>query len=441
LQMRPLSYALTVLVAAACESPSTMLQAPPVRFEADAWAGGSVRLTSSGFRTAATVRVVFAGHSLPLRPIDDSTLAADVPDTNGVILLSVELNGVPAAEGRVTLHGLESTRPLPHFDGNLLAWPLGTGTLLGSVGGWGLHSGRLNLIDPAAGTTTPFLDDSLFDGSCGSPMIGFGPDGGRVLILSAYDDSLRVCRVRAVDATPPGTVVDTPPPFIHGFSPSVGGVRLPGGHWVESSKQWLQLARREPWGYTDSQLTYYAAERFAASATGEFVVPIGGGVYPPDWVPVFRAATVFSPLPLPGIREDRSAVFTPSGDTLFVQRGSDVYRTPDSLFVVDARAGSFLQALGATRPFDDLVADVGRPWLYAVTADSIAGGATITIYDRRTMQVVAVQHATGSAPWNLSDGSAFLALDVAGRRLHVVLCSQLAGGSEPSVGFTFSLLP
>ncbi len=412
-------------------------------FETETWAGGAMRVTSAGFRTAATVRVFLAGRPLPLRPIDDSTLAADVPDTNGVFTLRVELDGVAVGTGDVRLHGYESSHPLPHFDGSLLPWPPGEGTLLGSMG-YSAGASRLYLVDPAAGTTTRFLDDSLFDGACGSPGSGIGPDGRRVLVLpSAGAGPGQNCPVRAVDPTPPGTVVDTAPGFILGFTPWVSGVRLPGGHWVMSSKHFLRLARRETWGWSDSlYYNYSGALRFAVSPTGEFVVPVGGYAAGPSLVPILRSADLLAPTLLPGLVTDWTAVFTPSGDTVYIQGGDPYSPTwPDTLFAVDARTGVRLGGVAAPRLFDDLATDVARPWLYALTADSSAGGATLTIYDRRTMQVVAVQHAAGTAPWNAHDGDAFLALDASARRLHAVLTSNLLGGSAPSVAFTFSLMP
>jgi len=437
MQRAPLLLVLPVLVAA-CESPHAVVEVPPVRFEAHAWSGGALLLTSDGFRGSATVRVLLADQSITAQRLDDSSLTVALPETTGTVALSVELDGVHGPTAQVTLHGLEHAHAIDAVDGFPLAWPYGRGTFVGSMGATGWERGRLYRIDPATGAATLFLRDSLFTVWCGSPSSG----AGQVLIVGqVFDDRGNLaCRVRALAMAAPWTVVDSMPGDLYTYSWYASYTRLAGGHWLWPVEHYVQLLRRDGASFTYAQDPYWGTARLVVSPDGEFAVPLGGFAFPPDVVPLFRADSLFSPLDLPNMSRSRSAAFTESGDTLFIQRGAVGDRRADSLFVVETHTGAILRSVPAVLAYDALAADIGRPWLYALTADTLAGGATLTIYDRRTMAVVAVQHARGHAVvGSLAWLPAFLAVDVYGRRLGAVLTYDW----NPSAAYTlsFSLMP
>jgi len=434
---RPRSPLPVLLLLAACGSPLPVVELPVVRAEAHAWTGGTLLLRSDDFQRAATVRVILAGRSLAQRRLDDSTLSVVLPDTAGIVYGRVELNGTPAAVFWTTLHGFESSQPLPAIDGHLLAWPYGRGTFVGGIGGPGRS--RLHSIDPASGTVTRFLDDSLFDGDCGSPMSGVGPGGGPVLILPALATvTSSWCTARSLASTVNWAVVDSFPwTTAAGYRNHVF-TRLVGGHWVLPYEHELNLLRRTGTGYEwIRDEDWVETHRLAASPGGEFAVPIGGTSWTGTPVPLVRDSDIRHPLLLTRIDRPRSAVFTESGDTLFIQRGGRFSRLADSLFVIDTRTGTILSALPAALPYDEMALDIGRPWLYAITPDTLAGGVTLTVYDLRTMEVAAVHHAVPGRPFHWREGDAFLAVDAFNRRLNAIVENDVA---RP-VAYTFSLMP
>jgi hypothetical protein len=117
-----------LLVALACQAP---VEGPPVYrlalVETEVWSGGELRVVSPGFAPPNQgLPGVFLGDTaLPVRRLDDTTVAARLPLVTGTFPVSATAWGGTFPLGQVTLHGFLDARDGPYMSGHAYALPGG----------------------------------------------------------------------------------------------------------------------------------------------------------------------------------------------------------------------------------------------------------------------------------------------------------------------------
>ncbi|MGH7538819.1 MAG: hypothetical protein ACREMF_09305 [Gemmatimonadales bacterium] len=127
------SATLGVVMLAACESASSPEPLDVRLSVADVWSGGEATLVSAAFAPPSGLPLVrLAGDTLVVRRVDDSTVAAGLPDGNGPYALEVLAPGFAPSTAQVILHGFLSSEDGPVLSGFLQPipgqpWVLGAG--------------------------------------------------------------------------------------------------------------------------------------------------------------------------------------------------------------------------------------------------------------------------------------------------------------------------
>ncbi|MGH9262103.1 MAG: tetratricopeptide repeat protein, partial [Acidimicrobiales bacterium] len=155
-----------LLALAACES-ATSPRPLSARLTASAvWSGGDAILVSPAFAPpAALPRARIDAETLPVRRVDDSTVAARLPDGDGPRVLTVEAPGFLAFTDTVVLHGFRLAADGPLLTGFLQRLPGGP---------WVLGAGDPGLVevDVRTGAVRRQWPDTVHSPDC---IWGVGP--------------------------------------------------------------------------------------------------------------------------------------------------------------------------------------------------------------------------------------------------------------------------
>jgi hypothetical protein len=411
--------------AAACESsPVAIADGDVTAVPGVYWSGNEVTLVSRWFVGADTAPPVSVGSTtLSVRRTGPESIAVTLPDSAGIVDLSVMLRGSVAVPVRVRVYGLVASREGPDVWG--LPWSYsvsGEPTALIMTA-----DGHLALANYRTG------DVQLLTSSGGWVGCNMMP-----LPVPAIDDPTLVpleqgCAAPVTYRAFPGpaTAPDSAPP--------AGGwlvIRLRPGHWLINRKHEGFLLFRHaanPAGFDTTNFDPAGA----SVALGVALSPGRTRLVPTRYldvgpIPVFDVAAETVAFRLP-THTDMGADFSPDGDTLFVFE-------PDTLVARQAADGVELgrgAVVSSAFALFDLLADPQGPWLYA--GGAAPSGVELHVFDRATLAEVASMRVppalvppTNSGPYY---AAYVLLLDSARRRLYLTMNRTVS----PSHVFEFDL--
>ena len=396
----------------------------------------------NALRTAATVRVSVAGTQVGVFRLDDTTVAVPVPDTTGPVALTVDLNGVRAAEGVVTVHGFEAIRAGPRVSSFPNPWPANGPTALA------FQDGRLVRLDYRDNSATVLTPDTNLGWPCFLLPIPSAADPGLVAVAGRSGPSS--CGfMTAVPVSAGASPADTS--YWSGWSWGTG-VDLAEGRWLISGDNSTFLADSTAPGGARASVCGESANMIV-SPRRDRVVPLCGN---DAWfdstaagAPVIDVSRYTVAYHIAGIGWLVAAAFTEGGDTLFAVGTSQ-------LVAVAAATGAVLGRMSHDYfPRDTYIhtaavmADPGRPWLYVLGwADGHTPVPFIDVYDRSSLARVARLRippwAAASVPSiNSTRGDWTVLVSPAERRLYATMTNWAGfyyGTQETSV-LVFDLMP
>jgi hypothetical protein len=365
----------TCLACIACGEASAPTPFEARLVDAAAWSGGEIALVSTGIR-GTLPRVRLGADSVAVRRVDDSTVAALVPqDASGILPISVvhEPDSLPL--GNVTLYGYTGTSPGPDLSGFVLPIPGAPTPQFYANGTTGLVRGDARF------STVVSFPDSVHDPYC---QVGPGP---------SFDLSHLVVTL--------GNGVSCGQAIVRQVSPDL----LPLDSIPGSPSQTRVIAEVAPGKWLKTFITY------AATIDGTDTVPLiqyydGVGMNEIHQIRLSprgdRAAAValensiwvFSITPFdttfaaPAIPHGRGAEFSQTGDTLYVI-GVDGYDSSAHalLVAVDATSGMELKRVVLSQSPVALALDPVRPWIYVAEGQTCCT-MSLEVLDRRSMSRV-----------------------------------------------------
>jgi hypothetical protein len=369
-----------LLGAAACIEPP--VTAPPAEVvihlvDPVAWEGGDLVLTSNAFPDPIPLPAVLLD-TLPLtvRRLDDSTIAARLPDTTGSFTVHVRVRN----EHRfgpvriVGFSGVTSARgtagwPLPVEPGHPVVITLAESTLV--------------LLDTRTGAETDL--PVPHSAACAiSPGRSFRPGAVVAQGAVAYTCQRPLAWTLGASVTP----VDSAPSLVSGANL---WAELAPGTWLEAAHHYVYLHVA---GARVLEERIESTERAVLSPDGSAVIPLAASTETRIPVLDVASATVRFRLPL---QSSDGAAFTPDGDTLFVAGIADYTTNVTTHLVAASAATGAVVADSAfhTGGLSDLILDPDGPWLYVLAYDAVDGdhlywGPVVHVFDRRTLHELAV---------------------------------------------------
>ena len=344
-----------LLACAACLEPAWAPPDPiPVALlTPDAWSGGEAVLASAAFRPPSGLPAVLVDcDTLAVRRIDDTTVAARLPDLPGAHTLRVLATDVLDLPIDIRLHGFESFALGPLVPGRvqpLLGWPPAVvGNTLTGAAVWDLRS-----------ITAYPLPDTLHDPTCGW---GVGPSyrPAGVVLVAACGPQQRwwAWRVRPRLELIEDSLCATPNKFV---SQLAVGRTLAAASGAGGSV----LLTRDSLGCVWTTVPGSGTYDVVISPRGDRSVILAygyGGFGPSEGVPVLDVPTGHVAYAIPQITDDPTAAFSPEGETLFVAgRGESGV----SLVAVRADDGQVLYTLPlALGGVLGMAVDPDHPWLF-----------------------------------------------------------------------------
>lgn len=384
----------------ACGEPTRAPEPFTIRLVAnDVWSGGELQLVAAAFVPPASLpAVLLDGDSLPVRRIDDTTIAARLPVAAGTFSLRVVRSRDMALLGDVVLHGFRDEVVGPFLSGRVYVLQPGLPLIIGAG-----NSGAA-VVDLRFNTIAQTIPDSVHSPDC---VWSVGPSYQPGWFVFEGRDAAGVCG----------------PPSLWSIAPSLQLVdALPGWSWPVS---WYVMAVPGPrrwfldWnnhGYFLVCDTGCVTEFFGDPSGPDMVIisPRGDRLL---WTPqcctvaVFDAATMDTAFAVPmssdPLYESQSygAAFSAAGDTLFVSVVGPgphlvAVRASDGLMLTDVRLDSL--SLGLPVSFIELgpiALDPQHPWLYmsvVLRLDSLIVPGVI-VFDRTTLSPLGVLPAFGAS--------------------------------------------
>ena len=379
------------------------------------WSGGEVQLVSAEFTGPTLPTATLGGSALVVSRINDSTVAAQLPDGNGVRALHVELAGFVAVDTQITLHGFRSAETGPFLSGflqHLAPQP------------WVLGAGDTGLVEVDVRTNTVLRQwpDSVHSSDC---TWGVGPSvrAGHYVF---FGKSAGACTH----------------PWVWHY-----GATLTRVDSLSALQDWWALAEIGPGGAisgADDGLVIPQCD--SAGCVGQFYMNMGGSL---TGVTIGRTAqravlhSYFGWL-VDAARGDtlrriswiagapfhhiEGVAFNAAEDTLYVVGSQASFDS--RLFVMTPSAGALLDTLtlGSLDAFD-LARDATRRWLYVF---ALAGATTssmvpqVIILEEGTLAPVAVLRAPPSEALALTHWHQFrIVQDAAMNAVYVVATVQV----------------
>ena len=425
--MRGLLRGGLALLLAACREPAWAPPEPvPVSLlTPDVWSGSEAVLASAAFtRDRGLPVVLLNADTLAVRRLDDTTVAAQLPDLPGTQSLHVRAPDVLDFPIAIELRGFERTGEGPLLSGRLQVLPGWPPTVVGNgVAGavvWNLHS---TLATP--------LPDSLHDPTC---TVGVGPGYDPwTVALATCEATSRSGRWRAWRVRPEVTLVEdslcsTGDRFTAALAP---GVSASAGR-TGGTTTFLTVFVREGSTCTPVlEVVALLAYDIVLSPRGDRAVVLAdqyssGSSFPdppppPLGVPVIEAATGQLAYRIESILVAPTAAFSGDGDTLFLagQAWGDLFGQ-SHLTVVRFGDGVALRSRPLPLEATAIAPDASRPWLY-VAGFTPARQARLLVLDRESLEVV----VTLAAPDSVDGFAAFgwgsrMILSPAEQRVYVV---------------------
>ena len=372
------------LVFAACDKLPTVRQRPELqafRASPDVWSGSEVTITSQGFTTAAALPVVVLDDQLlAVRLVDDTTIAAALPDRPGPHALRVVADAVDPNAVTVQLRGFVSRTEGPLLSGRTEPG-LDTRYLFGS-GPTGLR--RWNIRTNKAID----LGDTLHAVAC-TTGVGPGPAVGNLVLESGGCDSGRWVVWHTEPLFPlADTAAATTDHFV---------AVLRAGVWVVAGSVAFSVTACDSTCASESIPATLAIDIVRSPRADRAALlsrTIGDGAAP--GVPVVDVALGRMGYRVATLSAAQGGAFSSGGDTLYLAGDSA------SSFVLVATAAADGQLL-ASRPLGfapcAVVLDPSRPWVYVAGVSPTSGQSLLQVFDRGTMNPITTLHVTSDIPY------------------------------------------
>jgi len=425
----PREYAAVLLCCmVACRADRITNVPPSVTSAAHAWSGGTLVLHSTSFTGADSVPTVVVGaETLAVRSLGFDSVVVQLPDTNGLIALSVRLRAGGEAVDSVRVHGfvLETSAPGPAVTGWLYPWPeRGAPTALGFQGG------RLVLLDFRLNTATPLTADTGLGHGCLSGPVPSATEPGLVVISSLVGTGLVGAGAScgpmiAVPVISGAAAPDTGPPP-DGQWPAV---QLHRGVWLISYKHYFNIVSGSPAGGFTLLASLIGCDQpqgFELSPRGDRVVPGrcgAAGPYSAGGIPVFDPRGPSVAYVLTAFHQTWGGDFSEGGDTLFQAAVDSLGQ--NGLFAVDPISGRILgrasfEALGL-----DTRVDPNGSWVYVAGLVGDIGPPFIAVFDRMSLSRVATLRIPAAVAYP-SWGDLEIVTSASERRLYLTINDRAA---------------
>lgn len=369
-----------------CQDPADAPPAfTPVLLETSLWSGGELPLTAPWFAPPEPLPIIILGSdTLPLRRVDDTTIAARLPLATGVFLVRAIVGAHSLWLGDVTLHGFRDDVAGPYMSGLSYWLPGGTPSVV--AGG---DSGAV-IVDLRLGTTRT-IPDSIYSPDC---AMSVGPTlRPERFVLEGMVGG--VCgRPKLWAILPQPQLLDSSP--IGGSSWYTMG-QPADGRWIFNWNNHNEWANCESLPCTS--ISFLSAD----GPDGSTISPRGNRfLWQPQCcgaVTVYDAIDLVTAFTLPSFSHAEGSAFSFEGDTLALavldsaqQTHVVAVRETDGAVLRDLVVDS-LSLAGVTRIFPGPIAfDPVRPWLYALIrlrVDTVDVPALLVV-DRGTWTVVGV---------------------------------------------------
>ena len=369
---------------AACIEPAWAPPEPvPVALlTPDVWSGSEAVFASAAFMPDRGLPVVLLNNdTLVVRRLDDTTVAArlpDLPGTQSLRVLAADVLDLPIA---IELRGFESAGYGPLLSGRLQVLPGWPPSVVGS----GASSAVVWNLQSAA--TTP-LPDSLHDPTCSRGVGPSYPPGGVALIPTCRPDSRWWSWRLHPQVELVGDSLCGAGHFVAELAP--GRVVSVGAHDVAISLPDSATCTRTFLAGAEGTYDVVHSPRGDRAVIIAFGYPTGyGGT---GGVPVLDVATGQVAYEITQIRANPSAAFSADGDTLFVTGDDAAAETV--LLAVRAIDGQPLQSRSLPLQAWAVAPDPEHPWLYVTGYTSPGGLGQLLVFDRDSLTLL----ATVSAP-------------------------------------------
>jgi hypothetical protein len=422
-----------------CRTDRITTQDLQVTHVSDVWSGGTLVLYSPSFTGADSVPTVTVGaDTLSVRSLGPDSVAVQLPDTDGSLLLSVRTTSRGTAREQVQVHGLAAVRDGPVLDEFGLAYPWPDN---GNPTALAVQFGRLVQLDLRTFTISgPLAPDTGL--GCPNLNVGYAPvpsatAPGLVVVIGdcRFDGWLAV-------AVAPGVAPDTGPDGAGEVA-----VHLSRGKWlIATSPAGFRVYTRTDSGtFTQGPFDQWEADGAVVSPRGDRVAPTWAHTGLPPGPPVYdprTAEVAFSVAAFP--HWGGPAAFTPEGDTLFMA-GLDSANQAE-VVALDATSGTvlaraplvltdFYQRLGG------LAVDQLRPFVYAL---GWSDAPYLDVLDRTTLLRVATLRTppriAGTLDGRVGDGWVWtIVISSLDRRLYAI--AQTTSFRASPLVFEYELMP
>ncbi|HET9384674.1 MAG TPA: hypothetical protein VFO67_05975 [Gemmatimonadales bacterium] len=420
------SAIVVVLLLVGCGKPPSVpvvTEPQPFRATSEVWSGSSVTIRSAAFAAAELPAVLLDEMPLDAYRVDDTTLAAPLPDAPGPHSLRVVAKDVVATAVVIYLRGFVERVEGPLLNGRVEPgrdprYLFGSGPT--SLRRWNLATNKV--VD---------LPDSVHAVSC-TRGVGSGPNVGELVLLTGgcAAGTWMVWRTE-----PLAPLTDTTSARTSDF---VAVLRT--GRWVVLDAGRFSIVACNP-GQACAAATIadLVGADVVRSAGGDRAAltggPAGGGFS--SGVPVVDVDAGHVRYRVPALTTAKGAAFSPRGDTLFL--AGDSAGAP-ALVAVHARDGQRIASRALGYVPCGVAVDSTRGWLYVagITTAPAARRSLLQVFDRGTMNPITVLHVTAAITYG--DLPCRIQQNPLARRLYVVETSagelaapaQIFGFDTPS---------
>lgn len=377
----------------------------------DLWSGGEASIISPSFKSLLALPTVqVGGTAVAVRRVEDSTIAAQLPDADAVLALHMATDSFLPFDASITVHGFQQIRIGPIMPGAVQPLP-GQASVIGA--------GAIGLIevDLRTNTITHQFPDTVHSidcsGSVGQSVVpGHFTFWGKVPGVGEGSAGCANPAAWQYGATPTRTSW-LPATVIHGNAVAEIGV---AGSITSAKNFFITYACASPpctptvfaQSLTAFGITIGATSRRAVMHSVSHLV-----------VNTQTGDTLFR-LPFASNLQVLGAAFSPGEDTMYVIAGN-------SLITANSATGSVYRNVTVSDGFAwGILRDDKHPWIYVLTNWTSGRAPEITVLDRITLTTIAVVRAPTAAILPSNDGwdTFRLVRDPSANRLFVVATIQ-----------------
>ncbi len=438
--MKTYLVAAVLVCVAACDSPSAPRVLEARLAETNVWSGGTTRLISPSFISLSPLPLVRIGtDTLAVSRVNDSTIAAVLPDANGAKTLSVEARGFVPLNLDLTLHGFRGSEVGPYLSGYLERVP-------NTVHVLGAGQTGLTEVDARTGTVVRSWPETVHSADCVSSVgpsiragyyVFWGKDsvGGRCTHPWVWQYVLSGL-----------TRTDS----LYGVAGAWGIAELGPGGSISGGDDALSISQCGGTGCT--QQTYFnqggglSGVSIARSANRAFLHHYFGYIVDAttgDTLGRLPLGPGGAPATNPWYHVENIA-FSPVEDTLYAVGSGGL--SGSILLVAATSNGALIDSVPLPGLYaGDVVVDGVRPWVYVAVlgGNTFAGGPPqLLVFGRGTLRPIAVLRAPASEVLSPTQWHQFrLVLDPVMHAAYLVATTQVVGFRGQSKILRFDLLP